>query len=126
MITALLMFQLAFGLQWQVAQAVVAAPERQMGAMEDGHCPAHLLKASRIDEGRSAGSSTRAPSSHSQPAQKHDCCRSLGCQCHYGQGAAMLDPPLASATVSASLLLPAFCARAPVARTNELFRPPIA
>jgi hypothetical protein len=103
MIAALAMLQLATGLHWQVAHA--AAPT--------GHCAAH------------AGASTSAPSSHANPANKHDCCGSQGCQCHGAQSPLVLDLPWAGAA-SALPLLPAFDARAPVAPTTEFFRPPIA
>jgi hypothetical protein len=124
-IATLLMVQLAIGLQWQVAQAVVTPPERQMNGTEAGHCPTHSTKDSRTGREHGAGASTSAPSSHHDPAQKHDCCRSLGCQCHCAQGPGALALSLASAVPTASLLLPAFDARAPIGRTTELFRPPI-
>jgi hypothetical protein len=108
-IAALLMFQLAVGMQWQVAHADMAASERQTSGVDAGHCPGHA-------------------SSHatSTPVHKHDCCGSNDCQCHCAQGPAVLNLSPASAVCSASLLLPVFDARHPVARTNELFRPPIA
>jgi hypothetical protein len=131
-ITALLMLQLAIGLQWQVAQAVAAPTEPQMngmqaGGMQAGHCPGHQSKDSRTVEGGGSGASTSAPFSHDDPADKHDCCRSVGgCQCHYAQSPGALDLPRTSITFSALLLLPVFDARPPVARTNKFFRPPIA
>ncbi|PYS60315.1 MAG: hypothetical protein DMF76_14330 [Acidobacteria bacterium] len=124
-IAALVIFQLAIGLQWDVAQAVVAPPERQMNGMEAGHCPAQPSKDSRTAKGGDAGAPTSALSSHKNPVNKHDCCRSLGCQCHCAQSPCALDLPLASVALSASILLPVFDVRPPVARTNELFRPPI-
>jgi hypothetical protein len=126
MIATLVMFQLAIGLQWQVAQAVVTPPERQMNGTEAGHCPTHPSKDSRTGREHGAGASTTsAPSSHHNPAQKHDCCRSLGCQCHCAQSPGVLDLSLAGAAPASSLLLPVFDARPPVVRTTELFRPPI-
>jgi hypothetical protein len=123
-ITALLMVQLAIGLQWQAAHAA-AAPERQMNGMKAGHCASHQSNDSSTIQG-GAGASTSAPPSHHNPANKHDCCRSLGCQCHYAQTPAVPGLLRVSAAYSAFLLLPVFDARLPVARTNELFRPPIA
>jgi hypothetical protein len=41
---ALLMFQLAIGLQWQTVQAIVSQPEQQMDGMEAGHGPTHSSK----------------------------------------------------------------------------------
>jgi hypothetical protein len=125
-IAALAIFQLAIGLQWQTAQAVVASPERQMDGMEAEHCPDHWTKDSGTEQGRSADARTSAPASHHNPANKQDCCRSLGCQCHCAQSAGALDLPLAGAALSSTLQLPVFDALPPVARINELFRPPIA
>ena len=104
-IAALLMVQLAVGLQWQAAHAA-AAPEGPMNGMTAGHCAAH--------------------SSHDNPANKHDCCHSFGCQCHSAQSPVVLGLLRTSAALSALLLLPVIDARLPVAHTNELFRPPIA
>jgi len=107
--TALLMFQLAIGLQWQVAHAIAAPPEWQASGMDARHCPVHP-----------------APSSHDNPAHKHDCCGSLDCQCTFAQGPAVLDLPPSRVVLPASFLLSFVNARPPVARTNEVFRPPIA
>jgi hypothetical protein len=125
-IAALVMFQLAVGLQWQTAQAVGASPDRQMDGMEAGHCPAQSSKDSTTDQGYGAGAPTSAPSSHNHPAGKHDCCRSLSCGCYCAQSPTALDRPLPSHALSTSVLLPILDARTPVARSNELFRPPIA
>jgi hypothetical protein len=113
MIAASLMLQLAMGSQWQVAHAVVVPAQRQVSAMDAGHCPGH------------AGASSGAPSSHGNPASKHDCCRSQGCQCHSAQSPVLLDLPWTSADFA--LPLPRVVdARRPVTRTTEFFRPPIA
>lgn len=125
-IAALLMLQLVIGMQWQVAHADMAPPERQARGVDARHCPHHASKDSRTDGRGGAGASTSARSPHNIPAQKHDCCVSLDCQCHCAQGPGVLDLPLASVVYSASFLLPLFDARPPVARTNEFFRPPIA
>jgi hypothetical protein len=123
--TALLMLLLAIGLQWQVAHAIAAPPEWQASGMDARHCATHPSKDSRTDERRGAGASTNAPSSHNHPAHTH-CCGSLDCQCQFAQGPAVLDLPLSRVVLCASFLLPFVNARPSVARTNELFRPPIA
>jgi len=126
-ISALLMFQLAIGLQWPVAQAVVTQPQQQMDGLGEGHCPTHSPKDSSIEQGRrSAGAPMSAPSSHHHPAGKHDCCHSLGCQCHCAQSPMALARTLVRPVPSASVLLPILHARPSVARPSELFRPPIA
>jgi hypothetical protein len=124
--TALLLLQLAIGLQWQVARAIAAPPEWQASGMDARHCPAHPSKDSRTDERRGAGASTGAPSSHNETVHKHDCCGSLDCQCHCAQGPGVHYLPLSRVVLSASFLLSFVNARPPVARTNEVFRPPIA
>src|SRR5258708_38974232 len=116
-LTALMMLQLALGLQWQVAHAAAAPPEPQTGGTEAGHCPGHQPKDSRSVDGGGAGASTRASPSHgtSAPAHKHDCCGSLDCQCHCAQAPGVLNLPLTSVVCSASFLMPLFDARPPVA-----------
>jgi hypothetical protein len=125
-IAALLMFQLIIAMQWQVAHANMVPPERQASGADARHCPDHPSKDSGIDKRRGPGASTSASSSNDSPVHKHDCCGSLDCQCYCGQGPGVLDLPLASVVCSTSSLLPFFDARPPVARANELFRPPIA
>src|SRR4030088_1328398 len=92
-IAALVIFQLAIGMQWQTAQAAVAPPEREMNGVGAGDCPDHSSKDSRADQERTAGAPTSAPPSHHNPANKHDCCRSEGCHCHCAQSPGTLDLP---------------------------------
>lgn len=125
-IAALLMLELAVGLQWQVAHAAAALPDPQKNTVEAGHCPGHRSSDSRSIEGGGTGAASGAPSAQDDSGNKHDCCRSVGCQCHYAQNPGVLDLPRASAVFSTLLLQPMFGARLPVARTNKLFRPPIA
>jgi len=126
MIAALLLFQLAFGLPWQVVHAIVVSPEMQTSGIDAKHCPDHPSKDLKADKGIRAATSTSAPSSHHGPAPKHDCCGSLGCQCHCAQSPGVLNLSLASVVFSSPYLLPFADAQLPVARTNEFFRPPIA
>jgi hypothetical protein len=125
-LASLLMFQFVIGMQWQAANANMAPPERHESAVVASHCPDHPAKDSGSDDRRGAGASRSVPSSHVIPAHSHDCCGSLDCQCQCAQGPAALDLPLPSVVGAASFLLFLFDARPPVARTNELFRPPIA
>ncbi len=120
LMVGLAMFQLAVGSQWNLMQAVVAS-----GQMAAGHCAAHA----HPDLGqntRHGGAASSASSSTQMPATKHDCCRSLSCQCHCVPSPVMAALALASPAFAASFLVPVFDARLPVAHTNELFRPPIA
>ena len=121
-IAALLMLQLA--LPFQAAHAASALPEHPL--REAGLCPGHQSTDSTIDKGGVYGASTSAPSSHDNPAKKHDCCHSLDCQCHSAQSPGALNPPPTRITFPSLDLLPTFDALPPVARTAEFFRPPIA
>ena len=126
MIAALLMLQLAIGLPWQAVHAGSALPEHPIGGMQAGHCPGPQSNDLTIDEDSGSGASTSAPPSHDNPAKNHDCCRSLGCQCHSSQSQGALDLPPTHVAFSSLEVLPVFDARPPVTRTNEFFRPPIA
>jgi hypothetical protein len=122
----LLMFQLVLGLQWQVAHADMDPAYAEASGVDARHCPDHPSHGLTNDERRVAGASTGAPSAHTNPVHGHDCCGSVDCQCHGAQSPAVLNLPLGGVVGLGSLLLPSFDARPPVARTNELFRPPIA
>jgi hypothetical protein len=106
----LLMFQLVLGMQWQVAHANMDAAYAEASGVDARHCPDHP---------------TGALSAHSNLVHGHDCCGSLDCQCHGAQSPAAQNLPLGSVVGFGSLLLPSLDARPPVARSNELFRPPI-
>jgi hypothetical protein len=106
----LLMFQLVLGMQWQVAHAGMDPAYGEATGGDARHCPDHPSQ----------------PSAHTSPLPGHDCCGSMDCQCHGAQSPAVLDLPLGRVVGFCSLLLPSFDARPPVARANELFRPPIA
>ena len=118
MIAALLILQFAIGSPWQAAHATAVLPERSMSGMEAGHCPGHPSNDLTIDQG--------GKSSHDNPAKNHDCCRSLGCQCHSAQSPGVFNLPPTREAFSSLEFLPAFNARPPVTRTTEFFRPPIA
>jgi hypothetical protein len=121
---ALLLFQLAFGLQWQVAHAIVLSPDMQASGI-GAPCPDHATKDSTANNGTRAAASG-APSWQYGPAPKHDCCSSLGCQCHSAQCPAVLNLSPAKVVCSYPCRLPITDAPPPVARLNEFFRPPIA
>ena len=123
---ALLLVQLVLGLQWQVALANMPLPEQQAGGSDPQHCPAHPSEASPIDGRRDDLTSTSVPSSDTSPVHKHACCGLLDCQCHGAQSSGARALPVAGIVCSAWFLQPVFVTRPPVARTDELFRPPIA
>jgi hypothetical protein len=105
----LLMLQLVLGMQWQVAYANMDTAYDASG-VDARHCPDH----------------PPAPSAHSNLFHKHVCCGSVDCQCQGAQSPAVIHLPLVGVVSFGSVLLPCQDARPPVARTNELFRPPIA
>jgi hypothetical protein len=105
-IAALLMVQFAAGLPWQAAHAAVVPAE-------SGHCPGH------------AGAIS-APFAHTNPANKHDCCGSQGCQCHCAQSHPVVRDLWCASAASGLRLLPVVDAKRPVTLSTELFRPPIA
>jgi hypothetical protein len=125
-IAALLTFQLVIGVR-QAAHADMALPQLQASGVDARHCPDHASRDSG-SERRGAGASTSAssPDGTATVAHEHDCCGSLDCQGHCAQAVGVLNLPLASVFCCTSFLLPFFDAQPPVARTNELFRPPIA
>jgi hypothetical protein len=122
LIAALLMFQLAFGVHWQLANAATVLP---VHALDGEHCPAHHPQPSEADQGLGAQTRGHVPSFPHAPINKHDCCQSLGCQCHCTQSPAAIELPIMSVS-PATLRVPLFDARNPAARTSEFFRPPIA
>jgi hypothetical protein len=125
LIAALLMFQLAFGVHWQLANAATVLPVQGMNALDGEHCPVHHPQPSEADQRLGAQSRSHVPAFPHAPINKHDCCRSLGCQCHSTQSPALIELPIVSVS-PASLRVPVFDARNPAAPTSEFFRPPIA
>jgi len=102
---ALLAFQLGFGLQQQSVGAETAH-HHAMSAASDGSCPLHATAASSDND-------------------KHDCCKSSGCQCQCGNVsfAVMVSGPRgipASTQVQAMTTV-----RVATAPPDTLFRPPI-
>ena len=84
---AVLVFQLAVGMDWPVAHAATVPQQGQPGGMEMARCPEHAslgVGAGGPDthNGQVEGSADHDPSHHPEPPAKHHCCRSAGCQCH--------------------------------------------
>jgi hypothetical protein len=105
---AVLLFQLAVGMNWPVAQAAPVPQHDQSGGMQMAHCPEH--------------DSSHPP----QPLAKHACCRAAGCQCHCAFTLGVTGPTGLRIVVSSGYLLPALEARVSTARPDQFFRPPIA
>src|SRR5438874_12236322 len=100
-ITALLMFQLAVGLQWQTAYAGIAPAEQGMNSPHGAHCSSHQLRAD--GGGTIPGGQTDGMFSPHGKFGKHDCCHSAGCQCNCAQQFATLTLLIASAQLPSVL-----------------------
>lgn len=62
LITALLMFQLAFGVHRQLANAATVLPVQGMSALDGEHCPAHHPQPSEADQRLGAQARSHVPS----------------------------------------------------------------
>jgi hypothetical protein len=128
---AVLVFQLAVGMNWPVAHAATVPQQGQTGGMEMAHCPEHASlglggEGPDTHNGQVEGSADHDPSHHQQLQAKHDCCRSAGCQCHCAFTPCVTGPMGLRIFVSFGYLVPILDARVTTARHDEFFRPPIA
>jgi hypothetical protein len=117
---ALLAFQLAVGLQIGVAQAAAPAVALPMAAASvssaDDACPMH------------SSSSQGSPHAKVPPntsSDKHDCCKSSGCQCQCGNVPLAFNVSLNRNPLASALVRPVRAVRAVVAPADTHFRPPI-
>jgi hypothetical protein len=139
---ALLAFQLAVGLQMGVAHAATS-PALPMAA----HAPTPSKNITSIPASASgtakASSSTASTDDacpmHSSPSQgsphakappntssdKHDCCKSSGCQCQCGNVPLAFNVALNRDSLASALVRPVRAVRAVVAPADTHFRPPI-
>jgi hypothetical protein len=123
LIQAVLVFQLALGMQWSVAHAA-STPQQSPGSPAED-CPFHAApaKAPAVQPLRAAPVSHSASDQH-EPRHQHDCCHSASCQCH---GAfAVMSCELTSLNISFVSNRPALV-DVPLAtwRLDECLRPPI-
>jgi hypothetical protein len=108
----LLIFQLAVGMAWPLAEA--GMPARQPVPMNHvEHCQGDH---GQTDQGKA----------QQQQPRKHDCCRSMGCQCLCAYTPAIADQSDLCGPIESTLLVPAVETPITTARLDELFRPPIA
>lgn len=125
-IVAVLVFQLAIGLHWQMMHAAVLPAQLQAaGAEAAEHCPAHQAKPPGSAEAHGATVSPHAASLHHGAGHQHECCLSPGCQCHCAQSPMSVGLRV-TRLVTPATVSPVLDARTPTTRANELFRPPIA
>jgi hypothetical protein len=113
---AMLIFQLAGGMNWALAQPGSFGSRAAATASSGVPCVEHSAQ---------HASDATPGSAHQAPSGKHDCCKSVGCQCQPGYTAYLLESP--STGVDLALTSVNHLSPAPVAteRPRELFRPPI-
>jgi hypothetical protein len=144
-----LAFQLALGLQVGVAYAGVApvnaadaaavvasvsTPVNEVGSVHtiggdgtattggDEPCPMH--NAPSAGSSHIKASHTKAPLEKS--TDKHDCCKSSGCQCQCGNVPLAFNVSVTRGISAPALVQPTRASRSPVAPSDNHFRPPIA
>ena len=102
---ALLAFQLALGLQQSAGTPHPDTAQRSMSmsASDGGACPLH------------------APT----PDDKHDCCKSSGCQCQCGSVSLAVNLDAPKGIPASTQVQPITTVRFPTAPPDTLFRPPI-
>ena len=106
---ALLAFQLALGLQQSAGAPhpdtahYSAHGAMSMSASNDGACPLHTPT----------------------PDDKHDCCKSSGCQCQCGSVSLAVNLDAPKGIPASTQVQPVTTVRFPTAPPDTLFRPPI-
>ena len=103
---ALLAFQLALGLQQSAGAPHPESTHRSMSmsASNDGACALHA-----------------SPT----PDDKHDCCKSSGCQCQCGSVSLAVNLDAPKGIPASTQVQPVTTVRFPTALPDTLFRPPI-
>jgi hypothetical protein len=121
---ALLAFQLAVGLQIGVAQAAAPAAALPMAAASVSSATASTDDACPMHSSSSQGSPhAKVPPNTS--SDKHDCCKSSGCQCQCGNVPLAFNVSLNRNSLASALVRPVRAVRAVVAPADTHFRPPI-
>jgi hypothetical protein len=127
---ALLAFQLALGMQVGIAYAsTISAPpaptHQSSAAYEsssntgDDACPTHNAYAS-------SHTSAHAKAPLAKSADKHDCCKSSGCQGQCGNMPVAFNVSAIRGASATAVVQPIRATRVAVAPTDTHFRPPIA
>lgn len=117
----LLAFQLALGLQVGVAYASTisappAATHESTANTGDDACPMH--------DASHSSPHTKAPLQ--KPADKHDCCKSSGCQGQCGNMPLAFNVSAIRGASATAVVQPIRATRVAVAPADTHFRPPIA
>jgi hypothetical protein len=121
---ALLAFQLGVGLQVGVARAAMpmaaGVPMTAHAATGDA-CPLHTA----ASHAATSHDTPHAKTPLSNPASKHDCCKSSGCQGQCGNALLAFNVTLARNSPASTGVRPISSERAVVAPADTHFRPPI-
>ena len=114
----LLAFQLALGMQVGVAYA---------SAMSAPPAPAHESSAANSSDDSCAMHNASSPGHDtSKPADKHECCKSSGCQGQCGDVPLAFNVSAIRGASATAVVQPIRARRVAIAPTDTHFRPPIA
>jgi hypothetical protein len=123
---AVLAFQLVLGLQVGVAYAAAMSDASPVvghakvlatTTAGDDACPVHNA---------SSHSSPHAKVPLDKSTDKHDCCKSSGCQCQCGNVPLAFNVSVTRSVSASTNVQPVHATRSPVAPADAHFRPPIA
>ena len=129
---ALLVFQLALGLQ-QSAGAPHPDTAHYTYLTHDGAAPAHHVATDATGHPDSAHRSISMSTSNDgacplhtpTPDDKHDCCKSSGCQCQCGSVSLAVNLDAPKGIPASTQVQPITTVRVPTSPPDALFRPPI-
>ena len=111
LLRAVLVFQLAAGMPLPMAHAAILLGHEASGRDEQ-HCPEHA----------SLEPTSQTPTAAVKP---HDCCRSVGCQCHCAYTPSICRETVVGVVPASAHLLPSDVARMAAVGPDPRFRPPI-
>jgi len=125
LLLAVLVFQLAFGLQGPLARASadIAPGHLSASGAVAQHCAEHAADASSAQVHLQGAPD---PVQGSPDSSKHDCCQTFGCQCLCSYTPMLAGLVAIGAAPLFVRLLPALDARVVTTRVSEFLRPPIA
>jgi hypothetical protein len=119
---ALLAFQLARGLQ---QSAGAPHPDTAHGTYITHHDATEHLASDHLSMTMSAANDGACPLHTPTPDDKHDCCKSSGCQCQCGSVSLAVNLDAPKGVAASTHVQPITTVRVPAAPPDTLFRPPI-
>ena len=128
---ALLAFQLALGMQVGIAYASTnstppASTHESSANTGDDACPMHSSSSSTHNANASSHTSAHAEAPLEKSADKHECCKSSGCQGQCGNVPLAFNVSAIRGASATATVRPIRATRVAVAPTDTHFRPPIA